>query len=108
MNTQPSKKYVKNDLVEYIQKHTELKKSEIAEVVNLLFFILGEKLIEGAKVEIRNFGVFEVRNRKARKNARNPKTGILLDIDAYKTIFFKPGKQIKHQLKSDPHSTDHK
>ena len=51
------------------------------------------------RIEIRNFGVFEIKPTKGRKNARNPNTMEVYDIPPRKKILFKPAKSIKSHLR---------
>ena len=50
---------------------------------------------DGKRIELRGFGVFQVRNRK-RGVGRNPKTGVEVTIAPGKTVRFKPGKELKN------------
>ena len=70
-----AEKITKADLVEQIFRNTNLPKKEIALVVDSLLDEVKEALSKGASIELRNFGTFEVRLRKGRQNAQNPKTG---------------------------------
>lgn len=46
-------------------------------------------------VELRGFGTFEIRTRKGRERARNPKTGELVPVKTHGVTFFRPGKELK-------------
>ena len=46
-------------------------------------------------IELRGFGTFEVRTRKGREKARNPKTGDLVAVDTHGVAVFRPGKELK-------------
>jgi len=50
------------------------------------------------RIELRNFGVFEVKQRKARK-ARNPRTGERVDVEPKNVVTFKPGKEMEERVK---------
>jgi hypothetical protein len=54
-------------------------------------------LAEDGRIELRNFGVFEVKVRAAR-SARNPKTGEQMPIPARSVVTFKPGKEMEEQV----------
>jgi nucleoid DNA-binding protein len=58
---------------------------------------MGDALRSGEKVEIRGFGSFTVRERDARE-ARNPKSGEVVDIPAKKVPFFKTGKELRERV----------
>ena len=51
------------------------------------------------RVEVRGFGVFEIKPTKARNNARNPKTNEIIKVPTRRKISFKPGKILDKQLK---------
>jgi len=86
---------IKSDLIEKVQEATGLKKPEAADAVNALFDGIRKALLDGQRIELRGFGVFEVKNRK-RGIGRNPKTGEEVEIPPGKTIRFKPGKSLRN------------
>jgi integration host factor subunit beta len=51
------------------------------------------------RIEIRDFGVFEVKKTKAKPKARNPKTGEIIYVPARRKTHFKAGKLLKEVLK---------
>jgi hypothetical protein len=55
-------------------------------------------LLEERRIELRNFGVFEVKRRKPRK-ARNPRTGERVDVEAKNVVTFKPGKEMEERVR---------
>jgi DNA-binding protein HU-beta/integration host factor subunit beta len=56
-----------------------------------------ETLVEKGRIELRNFGVFEVRKRKPRK-ARNPRTGEQVKVPAKMVVAFKPGREMEERV----------
>ena len=71
-------------------------------VVDSVFTSLREILTEAnpeVRIEIRNFGVFEVKKTKPKPNARNPRTGEIIYVPARKKTHFKAGKYLKNVLK---------
>ena len=67
-----------------------------------LFLVLRDMLTddhEKVRIEIRNFGVLEVKPTKAKPNARNPQTNQEIFVSAHKKTHFKPGKILKQYLK---------
>ena len=67
-----------------------------------LFLVLRDMLTddhEKVRIEIRNFGVLEVKPTKAKPNARNPQTNQEIFVPAHKKTHFKPGKILKQYLK---------
>jgi DNA-binding protein HU-beta len=85
---------IKSDLVEKVIEATDLPKPKAAEAVNALFEGMKEALMKGDRIELRGFGVFQVKDRK-RGIGRNPKTGREVEIPPGKTIRFKPGKALR-------------
>jgi integration host factor subunit beta len=88
----------KSELVDKIvEANGELTRKESEMVVNIVFDAMGDALRNGEKVEIRGFGSFTVRERDARE-ARNPKSGEIVNIPAKKTPFFKTGKELRERV----------
>ncbi len=88
----------KSELVDRIvEANGMLTRKESEMVVNIVFDAMGDALRNGEKVEIRGFGSFTVRERGARE-ARNPKSGEIVNIPAKKTPFFKTGKELRERV----------
>lgn len=88
----------KSELVDQLaEKNGTLTRKESESVVNLIFDSMGDALRSGEKVEIRGFGSFTVRERDARE-ARNPKSGDIVDIPAKRVPFFKTGKELRERV----------
>jgi nucleoid DNA-binding protein len=68
------------------------------EIVQWTFEAIIKTLVEEGRIELRNFGVFEVKQRKPRK-ARNPRTGARVDVEAKNVVTFQPGKEMEEQVK---------
>jgi nucleoid DNA-binding protein len=86
---------IKSDLVEKVIEETGLPKPKAQEAVNALFEGMKTALLDGERIELRGFGVFQVKDRK-RGIGRNPKTGIEVEIPPGKTVRFKPGKALRN------------
>ena len=67
-------------------------------MVDSLFEAMRDALIDGNRIEIRGFGVLEVKNTKPKPAARNPRTGEIVYVPARRKTHFKPGKQLKEAL----------
>jgi integration host factor subunit beta len=88
----------KSELVDRIvEANGVLTRKESEMVVNIIFDAMGDALRNGEKVEIRGFGSFTVRERGARE-ARNPKSGEIVNIPAKKIPFFKTGKELRERV----------
>ncbi len=87
----------KKEIVKAISDKTGLTQLQIKEIVQLTFDGIIETLLEEGRVELRNFGVFQVKSRKARK-ARNPRTGRQVDVPEKFVVTFKPGKEMEGRV----------
>ncbi len=85
---------------ELYKRNADLTKQQIALVVETVFDSIKKSLTQGERADIRNFGNFILRERKARK-ARNPKTGQVAEVPAKSVPFFKPGKELKEGVDAD-------
>ncbi len=88
----------KRDLVIRISNDTNLIQQDVLAVVQKTLDYITEALINGQTVELRNFGVFEVKLRKPRVG-RNPNDpGKDVQIPARAIVKFKPGKEMREQV----------
>ncbi|MCF7944910.1 MAG: integration host factor subunit beta [Spirochaetia bacterium] len=90
-----SRKLTKAEIIERINEETELSRTDIHGVIDQLFNILKEGLSSDQVIELRGFGTFEIRTRKGRERARNPKTGEIVPVDTHGVAVFRPGKELK-------------
>ena len=84
----------KADLVEQISVETGVSKNHTALIVDSLLDAFCRALSEGNHLEIRGFGTFKVRERRARR-ARNPRSGTEVMVPAKLVPVFKPSKELK-------------
>src|SRR5450631_3828764 len=84
----------KHDLVIRISEETGIIQTQVFDVVQKTLDCIAEALAKGGKVELRNFGVFEVKIRKARvgRNPKKPATDV--PIPARAMVKFKAGKEM--------------
>src|SRR5437016_10183249 len=88
----------KRDLVLRISEDTDLVQQQVLDIVQKTLNYIAEALAKGDKVELRNFGVFEVKVRKARIG-RNPNApGTDVPIPERSVVKFKPGKEMRTQV----------
>lgn len=87
----------KKEIVRSISDELGLPQQQVKQIVQKLFSELIETLAQDGRIELRNFGVFEVKLRAAR-SARNPKTGEQMPIPARSVVTFKPGKEMEDQV----------
>ena len=88
----------KRDIVLKISQDTGIKQVIVKEVVQRTFDTILGALADGKRIELRNFGVSQVKTRK-RRIGRNPKTGEVVPVPERKTVAFKPGLDMKQNVK---------
>jgi len=88
----------KSELVDKVAEKADLSKASAGRAVDAIVESVAESLQEGDSVTLIGFGTFSVRERAGRAG-RNPRTGEVLEIQASKTVGFKPGKTLKERLK---------
>ena len=87
----------KAELVEIIASQTGVSKKDTGLIVNLILENIGRALVSDDKVELRGFGSFKIKNRRARM-ARNPRTGASVMVPAKKVPYFKASNELKGRL----------
>jgi integration host factor subunit beta len=95
------KTWTKYDLTRRITKQTKENRQLIEKITSETFTVLREELAEAdpdVRIEIRGFGVLEVKPTKAKPRARNPKTGEVVFVPARRKTHFKPGRLLKDEL----------
>lgn len=85
---------IKLDIVNEVVNHTGLSKSKAELAVETIFEAMKRSLIRGERIELRGFGVFNVKPRKT-GIGRNPRTGEEVTIPPGKAVRFKPGKDLQ-------------
>ncbi len=91
----------KAELIEDVSRAVEMSRKDSEVIVETIFESIVKSLRTGDKIEIRGFGSFRTRQRKARVG-RNPKTGARVDVPAKKIPYFKPSKELKDLVKGTP------
>ena len=94
--------YTKRDIVKRVASQTSSSYDQTAPYVNEIFGVIREMMsndYDNIRIEVRNFGVFEVKPTKAKPRARNPRTNEEVYVPAHKKSHFKPGKILKQHLK---------
>ena len=90
----------KKDIVRLVSEKTELSQQQVKEIVQLTLESIIHVLVRDGRIELRNFGVFNVKERVAR-NARNPRTGEEVHVPKHETVAFKPGKLMTSKVQSE-------
>lgn len=88
----------KKEIVRTIAEEIGLTQLKTKEIVQKTFDAIVETLVEDHRIELRNFGVFEVKKRAARK-ARNPRTGEKVEVAEKFVVTFKPGKEMEERVR---------
>ena len=88
----------KKEIVKTISDEIGLTQLKTKEIVQKTFDAIVETLVEERRIELRNFGVFEVKQRAARK-ARNPRTGAKVYVPEKFVVTFKPGKEMEEKVR---------
>ena len=97
-------KYNKDDLVRKLSQKLLFSHEDMKFMVdNFLETILDilKQPKDSIRIELRNFGIFEVKPTKAKPKARNPRTNKEIYVPAHRKISFKPGKDLKIELKKE-------
>lgn len=88
----------KKDIILKVSDETNLKQIDVKRVVQKTFDCILQALVRGEKIELRNFGIFKIKQRKSR-TGRNPRTGQVVPVPPRKVAVFKPGLEMKQQIK---------
>jgi len=84
---------IKQDIIQQVVERTGLPRNKVEAAVDTIFESLKRALAEGDRIELRGFGVFNVRPRKT-GIGRNPRTGTEVTITPGRAVRFKPGKDL--------------
>ena len=90
-------KITKADIIDAIYNKTGTSRKEIRDVVDLFIDEIKASLISHKVIELRGFGTFEVKIRKGRQKARNPKTGEIVSVNSHGIVCFRPGRDLKRE-----------
>ena len=88
-------KMTKAEIIENIYEKSGISRKDIHSVIDAFFEEVKDALHEDRVVELRGFGTFEIRTRKGREKARNPKTGEIVPVKTHGVTVFRPGKELK-------------
>ena len=86
---------IKADIVMKVSDVSNVPRMKAVQAVDTIIDAMKDALCEGRRIELRGFGVFQVRDRK-KGVGRNPKTGVQVAITPGRTVRFKPGKDLKN------------
>ena len=88
----------KKDMAKTIAETAGITQAQAQDIVQLVFSGIIQTLVEEGRIELRNFGVFEVKKRKPRQ-ARNPRTGEKVLVPERAVVTFKPGLEMEERVR---------
>ncbi|GHV61632.1 DNA-binding protein HU [Spirochaetia bacterium] len=91
-------KYTKADIVDSLYEKTGMSRKEIRTIIDLFIDDIKDSLVRNMVIEMRGFGTFEVKIRKGRSKARNPKTGETVSVSSHGIASFRPGRELKQDV----------
>lgn len=94
-----SKSRTKKDLVKTIAERIDLPQLRTREIVQRTFDALIDALVDEGRIELRNFGIFQIKRREARMG-RNPRTGQAVPVLAKTIVTFKAGKEMEARVRA--------
>ena len=92
------KKFTKADIVDALYQKTGMDQKEIRKIFDLFIEEIKEALLRQQVNELRGFGTFEIKIRKGRSKARNPRTGEIISTHSHGNAAFRPGRELKQAL----------
>jgi integration host factor subunit beta len=92
------KKITKVELIDSIYQKTGMNRKDIRNIFDLLIDEIKNTLINYHIIELRGFGTFEIKVRKGRKKARNPKTGEIVSVNSHGIVSFRAGRELKQEV----------
>jgi integration host factor subunit beta len=92
------KKFTKADVVDALYEKTGMSRKEIRTIMDLFIDEIKDALMRRQVIELRGFGTFEVKVRKARPKARNPRTGETITIRSHGVVAFRSGRELKQDV----------
>jgi integration host factor subunit beta len=93
-----AKKFTKADIVDSLYQKTGMSRKEIRTIIDLFIDEIKDSLMNRLVIELRGFGTFEVKVRKGRTKARNPRTGETISIRSHGIAAFRPGRELKQDV----------
>ena len=95
----------RKEIVRSISEELDLTQLETKQIVQKTFDAIVRTLVDERRIELRNFGVFEVKRRASRK-ARNPRTGDKVFVPEKFVVTFKPGQVMQKRVEALGHRDD--
>ncbi|MDR1836650.1 MAG: integration host factor subunit beta [Treponema sp.] len=96
----PAKKFTKADITDALYEKTKLRRKDVSQAVYFFIEEMKDALMRRQVIELRGFGTFEVKIRKARAKVRNPRTGESMAIRSHGVVIFRSGRELKHAVRA--------
>ena len=94
----PPQKFTKADIIDALYEKTGMNRSDIRSAIDLFIDEMKDALMRRQIIELRGLGTFEVKVRKARPRARNPRTGEKIVIRSHGAVTFRSGRELKQAV----------
>ena len=91
-------KYTKAEIVDAIYNKTGANRKDVRDIVDLFIEEIKAALVSNKVIELRGFGTFEIKIRKGRAKARNPKTGEILSVNSHGIAAFRAGRELRREV----------
>ena len=91
-------KITKAEIVDAIYNKTGTNRKDIRDIVDHFIDEVKAALVSHKVIELRGFGTFEIKIRKGRQKARNPKTGEILSVNSHGIAAFKAGRELRQDV----------
>ena len=91
-------KSTKADIVDSIYNKVGRERRDIQKIVDLFLEEVKGALVSNSIIELRGFGTFEIKTRKGREKARNPKTGEIVTVNSHGIAIFRAGRELKQAV----------
>ena len=88
-------KLTKAEIIDNISTKIGINRKDIHVIIDEFLEQIKEALLADRTIELRGFGTFELRTRKGREKARNPKTGEIVPVKDHGVAAFRPGRELK-------------
>jgi integration host factor subunit beta len=90
-------KFTKADIVDAVYDKIGMNRKDVGMVIDLFIREVKAALMKRQVIELRGFGTFEIKMRKARLRARNPRTGEIISVRPHGNVAFRPGRDLKQE-----------
>ena len=102
------KKITKAAIIDSVYEKTGINRKDIQTTLDLALEEIKNSLAQGTMIELRGFGTFEIRIRKGRQKARNPKTGESVSVSSHGIAAFRAGKELRQAVWNLPDKNSEK